>query len=211
MRGDWFHMIKTYWIVAVIGAGTVGMVLFMVNQSKAIAMLQEDVVTTEGLVADAEKTLSNLDIEFDAKEHQAKIKERTVSAEEIGKAMIAVDDELTAFYKSNEPLPEDKKEKDALFAKLEEAQLKNTTLTGAGADDHIKTWQLNPEWTMTLESVVTYQDTDRVPIVFAMKTKDGKSAGLIYAIYHVDSQTLSNISRHYTTNGLNDEIDVGGR
>lgn len=211
MRGNVLHVIKTYWIVAVIGAVIVGMVLFMGNQSKAIAKLQEDVVTTEGLVADAEKTLTGLTNEFDAKAHQAKIKERTVSAEEIGKAMIAVDNELTAFYKSNEPLPEDKKEREALFAKLEEAQVKNTALTGAGEGDHIKTWQLNPEWTLTLESVVTYQDTDRVPIVFSMTTKDGKSAGLIYAIYHVDSGTLSDISRHYTTDGLNDEIDVGGR
>lgn len=43
-----------------------------------------------------------------------------------------------------------------------------------------------------------------------MKTKDGKAAGLIYARYNVNKQTLEDINRYYTTDGLKDEIDVGG-
>lgn len=211
MLSKGLQVLKTYWIVVVIGAGIAGMLLFMSNQSKAIAELKSDVETTEGLIADAEKTRSGISQEFDAKEHQAKIKERTVSAVNIGEKMIAVDDALTSFYKTNEPLPEDKKEKDALFAKLDDAKAKNTELTGAGEADHIKTWQLNPEWTLKLESVITYQDTDRVPVVFSMKTADGKSAGLITAVYEVNNHMLDSISRHYTTDGLQDEIDVGGR
>ncbi|MCC2248989.1 hypothetical protein JUJ52_03325 [Virgibacillus sp. AGTR] len=204
------HVIKTYWIVVIIGAVVMGMVLYMSNQNKAIIELEADIKTTNELVADAKKTRSDLDKEFDAKAHRTAIKERTVSAKEVGKEIIAVDNILTAFYKTNEPLPENKEEKEALFAKLEEAKAKNTELTGAKESDHIKTWQLNPEWTLTLESVVTYQDTNHVPVVFSMKTKDGKAAGLIYAIYDVNDHSLNNISHHYTTHGLQDEIDVGG-
>lgn len=205
-----FRIMKTYWMVVVIGGGIVGMLFFMSNQSKVIAKLESDIATTEGLIADAEKTQSGLTKEFDAKKHQAKIKERTVSAKEIGKQMIEVDDALTAFYKTNQPLPKDQSKKDALLRELEKTKAKNTALTGAKEADHIKTWQLNPEWTLTLESVITYQDTDYVPVVFSMKTKDGKSAGLIYARYNVNRNTLDDISRYYTTDGLKDEIDVGG-
>lgn len=210
MLSKGFRIMKTYWVVIIIGAGIVGMLLFMSSQNKVIAKLEADVSTTEGLIADAEKTRTGLTKEFDAKKHQAKIKERTVSAKEIGKEIIQVDDALTAFYKTNEPLPKDKSKKDALFSELEKAKAKNTELTGAKEADHIKTWQLNPEWTLSLESVITYQDTDYVPVVFSMKTKDGKSAGLIYARYDVNRHMLDDINRYYTTDGLKDEIDVGG-
>lgn len=202
--------LKTYWIVVVIGIAIIGMLLYMSSQNKVVLKLESDVATTEELIAEAEATRSKLTTDFNVKEHQAKIKERTVSAKEIGREMIEVDDALTAFYKTNEPLPTDKKEKDALFKALEKAKEKNHLLTGANESDHIKTWQLNPEWTLTLESVVTYQDTNRVPVVFSMKTKAGKAAGLIYADYDVDKHRLTNINRYYTTDGLQDEIDVGG-
>lgn len=202
--------LKVYWIVVVIGMVVVGMLLYMSSQNKVLSKLESDVVTTEELIADAEATRSGLMGEFNAKDHQAKIKEKTVSAKEIGHEIIAVDNTLTAFYKTNEPLPSDKKEKDALFKELEKAKEKNILLTGAKEADHIKTWQLNPEWTLTLESVITYQDTDYVPVVFSMKTKAGKAAGLIYAVYDVDKHMLTNINRYYTTDGLQDEIDVGG-
>lgn len=202
--------LKTYWIVVLMGIGVIGMLLYMSSQNKVIAKLESDVATTEGLIVDAETALSGVTKEFDVKAHQARIKKRTVSAKEIGNEMIAVDNALTAFFKTNAPLPKDKKEKATLLAALDEAKAKNTTLTGAKESDHIKTWQLNPEWKLTLESVVTYQDTDRVPVVFSMKTKAGKAAGLIYATYDVNKHTLTNISRYYTTDGLKDEIDVGG-
>lgn len=201
---------KVYWILLPVGVGIVVMLVIMSSQSKDITKLEADVETTKELVSDAEKTHSSLGDKFDAEKYQEEVKERTVSAKQIGKEIIAVDDTLTSFYKTNEPLPDDKKKKDALFEKVNDAKAKNSKLTGAKESDHIKTWQLNPEWTLKLESVLTYQDADRVPVVFSMKTKDGKSAGLIYAVYRVKSHTLDNISRHYTTDGLKDEIDVGG-
>ncbi|MGX1195854.1 hypothetical protein [Metabacillus sp. SLBN-84] len=204
------HLIRTYWIVVLIGTILTGMLWFISNQGDAITKLESDVKVTEGLLVEAEKTLAGLNREFDAKAHQKEINARTVSARKIGKDMIAVDDALTAFYKTNAPLPEDKNQRDALYKNLEAVKKKNTELTGAGEADHIKTWKLNPEWKLKLESIITYQDTDRVPIVFSMTTKVGKSAGLVYAVYDVTNHRLQNVTRHYTTVGLQDEVDVGG-
>lgn len=205
-----FDWLREYWIVAIIGAVIIGMMVFMANHSKDVAKAKEDVETVKELLADAKKTQSGLSVEFDAKAHQEQLKERTVTASEIAKEIIAVDDILTAFYKTNEPLPQDQKERDALFAELEKAKAENTRLTGAKEADHIHTWKLNPEWTTKLESVVTYRDTDRIPLVFSMTTKDGRSAGLIHAIFNVNNYQLENVTRHYTTVGVQDEVDVGG-
>lgn len=201
---------KVYWIVLVMGVIIIGMLVFMSMQSKDATKLQEDVAATEGLLADAKATRVSLNREFDAKKHQAKVKARTVSATKIANEMIAVDNALTTFYKTNEPLPSNKAERDRLLKRLDKMKEENTRLTGASDADHIKTWQLNPKWSLKLESVVTYQDTDFVPVVFSMKTKSGKSAGLIYAIYDVNDHQLDNINRYYTTVGLEDEVDVGG-
>ena len=197
-------MVIVLFIVALI------MLIFIQNQNKAIGQLESTVESTQESLDEAKATEKDVSQDFDTKAHQKTIKERTVSAKGIAKEIIAVDDTLTAFYKTSDPMPKDKKEKQALLDSVEKAKEENTKLTGADEADQIITWQLNPEWTIKLESVVTYQDTDSVPIVFSMKTKKGKDAGLIYAIYNVDSHKLTNISRHYTTDGLADEVSVGG-
>lgn len=197
-------MVVVLFIVALI------MLLFLLNQNKAIGKLEAAVASTQESLDEAKATEKDLSQEFDAKAHQKTIKERTVSAKGIAKEIIAVDDTLTAFYKTSDPMPKDKKKKQELLDSVEKAKEENTKLTGAEEADQIKTLQLNPDWTMKLESVVTYQDTNSVPILFSMKTKKGKDAGLIYAIYNVDSHKLTNISRHYTTDGLADEVSVGG-
>ncbi|WP_078598690.1 hypothetical protein [Evansella clarkii] len=204
------HILKTYWIAVILGIAVVIMLSFIPGHKEDIAELEAAIERTKELIADSEKISSDLEKEFDADEFMEEMEQRTVSATQIGKEMVKVDDVLTAFYKTHESLPEDEDERDALFAELEEAQAKNTELTGAGEADHIKTWQLNPEWSLELESVITYQDTERFPVVFKMKTKDGKLAGLVHAIYNVSDHRLSSINRHYTIDGLRDEADVGG-
>jgi len=202
--------LKSYWFVGVIGIVIVLMMWYTSNQSKKIDTLVSDVATMEELLAGAKRTQSSIDKDFDAKQHSEVLEGRTVSAEKIAQEIIDVDNKLTAFYKTNEPLPEDEAEKKAIFKQLADAQVENTRLTGATEADHIKTWQLNPAWTLKLESVVIYQDTESVPLLFSMTTKDGKAAGLIVATYDVKAYKLTNITRHYTTDGLKDEVDVGG-
>lgn len=202
--------LKTYSIPLVLGVMSLGMMFVSSNQSKAIAELEEGIAAYDALEKESAATDAKLDNTYDKEKHIEVIEGRTVSAEAIGKRMIEVDNELSAFYKTNEPFPESESEVTKMLEVLEKAQIENTLLTGASEADHINTWKLNPAWKTTLETVVTYQDAPQVPVLFSMATKDGKSAGLIYAIYDTENDKLVNINKHYTTIGIQDAVDVGG-
>lgn len=203
-------LIKTYALPAVLTVSVIGTVVYtagvMRDMQDANADIKEYQEMRREIMAQDEKVGDT----FDKEAHQTIIEARTVSAREIGKRAITIDDALTAFYKTNQPLPTDAKAKQKVFDDLKKNQAKNTRLTGAGEADHIKTWKLNPEWKTTLATVVTYQDAPSVPILFDMKTAKGKEAGIIYAVYNTGSDTLSGISKHYTTDGMNDAVQVGG-
>lgn len=202
--------LKVYSIPLVLGTVSLVALFFAFDQNAQIEKLTEDVAIMESLLEDTDAVDSGLDTEFDKEAHVELIEGRTVSAEAIGKEMIAVDDALTEFYKTNEPFPSDQGEVDKMLAARDAAHAENTRLTGAGDANQLDTWKLNPAWETTLESVVVYQDTPRVPIVFSMATESGDNAGLIYAIYDTASETLTNISKHYTTAGMQDAVDIGG-
>lgn len=210
MRGRSVGVTKRYGIPIGLFLIVLIMVVLIWGQNKKIDRLNIDMASTKELLQGAVAKKENMDQPFDSKEHEKVLKSRTVSAKKIGSEIIAVENELASFYKSNESLPEDQAAYDELIKNLESAKAENTRLTNATEGDHIQTWKLNPEWTLKLESIVTYQDTDNVPVLFSMTTKSGKSAGLIYAVYDVVNYKLTNISRHYTTDGLDDEVDVGG-
>lgn len=182
----------------------------VVQQNKEIASLEKSNEEAKSEIVELRQDFADASEKFDKKKHQKQVKERTISAEKIGKEMIAIDNELTTFYKTSDPLPKNKKAKDAIFKKLEAAKKENTRITGANESDHIQTWQLNPDWTLKLETIVAYRDTDRVPILFSMTTKKGKPAGLISATYDVSNHMIDDVARHYTIDGLKDEVDVGG-
>lgn len=147
---------------------------------------------------------------YNKKTHATVIEARTVSAQNIAKDIIEVDDTLTQFYKRNTALSGSKAEQAAFFKKVEAMKKENTKLTGAAEADQIKTWKLNPEWKTTLATVIAYQDADRVPVLFDMKTKKGDDAGVVYAVYDTQARTLNNISKHYTNAGTLDAVQVGG-
>lgn len=209
MLNLWFIYLRPYRVA--LGLAVIAVCLFgyMAHQQSEISSLASAVKATQNKIDKAELAKKEASKPFDTTKHQKVIQARTVSAEQIGKEIIAVDNTLTAFYKTNAPMPTGAK-KDALIAKVKAAQTKNTALTGTAVADQINTWQLNPAWTLKLESVVAYQDTTTLPVVFSMTTKQGKAAGLIYAMYDVNNHKLSNITRHYTVDGLKDAVDVGG-
>jgi len=186
-------------------------VLIMItHQDKVHDQLKLDVSALRQQVAEQKVVQKEVDQPFDETKHAETITLRTVSAKQIGNEMIKVDNMLTSFYKSNESLPEDQAAYDKIVNELEWAKKENEKLTGATEDEQIQTWKLNPAWTLRLDSVITYQDTDNVPILFSMTTKAGKLAGLISAVYDVNNHKIVNVVRHYTTDGLDDEVDVGG-
>ncbi|WP_145142325.1 hypothetical protein [Paenibacillus sp. Y412MC10] len=203
-------VLKAYGIPIILGLVALIMGVLILQQNKKIDALESDIAGKQEQLQSAQATKEKVDHPFDSKEHEEILQSRTVSAKKIGAEIIAAENVLASFYKSNEPLPEDQAAYDKIVKNLKHAQAENTRLTNASESDHIQTWKLNPEWTLKLESIVTYQDTDNVPVLFSMTTKSGKSAGLIYAVYDVVNYKLTNISRHYTTSGLDDEVDVGG-
>lgn len=205
--GKW---VKNYGVVFVLFVVFAAVMYYVTNQQTEVKKREGDIKDTQKLITDAKQTMNQVNKPFDEEKHQEKLNERTVSAKKIGQEIIAVDNTLTAFYKTADPLPKDESKKQAIFDQLEQAKKENTRLTDAGEHDHIKTWQLNPEWTLSLDSVAVYQDTDSVPVVFRMKTKAGVLAGFIVATYDVKQHKLRNVIRHYTTDGLKDEAEVGG-
>lgn len=210
MQNRAIGILKAYGIPIFLGLVSLILVVLIWQQNKTISTLESDIAGTQELIQGAEATKQKVEEPYDSKEHEEILESRTVSAKKIGAEIIAAENVLASFYKSNEDLPEDQGAYDKIVKNLEKAKVENTRLTNATESDHIQTWKLNPEWTLKLESIVTYQDTDNVPVLFSMTTKSGKSAGLIYAVYDVANYKLTSISRHYTTDGLDDEVDVGG-
>lgn len=180
----------------------------------AYAMNQVSEVKTD--IEKYEKAKTELQVDakksktYNKKTHATVIEARTVSAQNIAKDIIAVDDTLTQFYKRNTALEGSKAEQAAFFKKVEAMKKQNTKLTGASEADQIKTWKLNPEWKTTLATVIAYQDADRVPVLFDMKTGKGEDAGVVYAVYDTQARTLNNVSKHYTNAGTLDAVQVGG-
>lgn len=200
---------KTYW--PVIGLGIVIVFIFVLinNQSNTIDGLEADIEEMESQAENQAEIAENLPDDFDSDAHTEKIETSTVSAKEIGKSIVKLDDALTAFYKTAEPLPEDEAEREEMFDALEANQALNEDMRGI--TNHGDTWQLNPDWTLTLDSVVAYQATDQLPVIFSMKTESGENAGVVHATYNVADNTLTNITRQYTAAGLEDAASIGGR
>lgn len=185
-------MKKTFGLL--IGGLLVGLFIWLFITNGSVKELKDDVERKQALVDEIEERLEEVAVEVDAEQHVQEVKEGVVSAKQIGEEMIEVDNILTAFYKSWDPLPEDEK----VFQELEAAEKKNTELTGADDSEHLATWQLNSEWTLTLETVVNYSDVNEIPILFTMTTGEGEFAGIVRATYEVSEHQLRDIRVQYT-------------
>lgn len=202
------NFVKTYWIVGVIAMVAVIMMVLIYSRSGTVDQLQAEIDEMRAAAESATAEAAEEPEDFDSEAHVEKIEAGTVSAEAIGKDIIKLDNELTAFYKTAEPFPEDEDERDALFKQLEDNQALNETMRGI--TNHGDTWQLNPDWTLELDSVVAYEATDSIPVIFTMETTDGDNAGIVHATYNVNDKSLSNITRQYTAAGLDDAASIGG-
>lgn len=60
-----------------------------------------------------------------------------------------------------------------------------------------ESWKLNNDWTIDLASVIPYEKTDYIPVVFTLTTDDGERIGLIKGMYDVEGHHLTNIEKHY--------------
>jgi len=154
-------------------------------------------------------TLADDDAGFDTEAYLEELDERTVSAKAIAEEIIEVDDFLTGLYKRNSVMDDlTDEERQANVERTKEMQARNTALRGE--TDHLSTWQLNPDWTLELASVVAYQETSHIPVVFKMTTSSGELAGFIRATYHVDEHKITDVIKHYTAQGFQDQASLGG-
>ncbi|MBN6206558.1 hypothetical protein JYK21_08835 [Ralstonia pickettii] len=174
--------------------------LFIVNSS--VNELRNDVERKQILVSEIEEQLEGVAVQADTEEQVQVVKENVISVKQIGEEMIEVDNTLAAFYKTWDPPLEDEK----VLQEVEAAKKKNTELTGADDNDHLVTWQLNPEWTLTLETVINYGDVKEIPVLFTMATGEGEFAGIVRAIYEVSEHELREIIVQYTPAGEMDRV-----
>lgn len=202
--------IKPYAGAVVLGLTAVGLLVYTGNVRDELETAETQLVAYEKELAAIRATDAELSKPLDTDAAADTIETRTVSAEKVAKEIIAVDDTLTQFFKMNEVI-EDKAARDKFFKSVDIAKQENTRLTGASEADHIDTWKKNPEWTTKLETVVAYEDAPTVPVVFSMTTKDGDTAGLVFATYNAQSGTIDGVSKLYTRAGILDESAVGGR
>lgn len=180
----------------------IGLSIFMFIQNNSLNELETEISKKQSLIDEIEKKLEEAGETVDSEQIVHEVRESIISAKEIGAEMIEVDNTLTEFYQSWDPVPED----DGYLRKLEVAQKKNTELTGAGEQDHIATWQLNPEWTLTLETVINYGDVEQIPVLFKMTTAEGELAGIVRATYIVSEHKLTDIKKQYTPAGERDRV-----
>lgn len=180
----------------------IGLSIFMFIQNHSLNELKSEISMKQSLIDEIEVKLEEVGEQVNSEQMVNEVRDSVISAKQIGAEMIEIDNTLTEFYQSWEPFPEDEE----LLQKLEEAKKKNTELTGASEQDHIATWQLNPEWTLTLETVLNYGDVEQIPVLFRMTTAEGEFAGIVRATYNVREHKLTDIRKQYTPVGERDRV-----
>lgn len=233
LRGDIVFMskiiqfFKSYWYLLFIGIFILIISYSNNKLSDEVKVLQEDLKILEESLNNKTDELEVVENkpDYDPEVHAKVIRESSVSAEAIGKDIIAYDNELTELMRipaeeagCDDSLEESCTDDDMTAEELAEYEaelqdnvdrlnktyeLKDKLLA---PDCPNESWQLNPNWTLKLESIINYRSTSSFPIVFSMTTANGEKAGIVMATFSVDDYKLSNVNIHYTSVGLNDTL-----
>lgn len=180
------------------------MIPLVIANGNEITKLEQGINENKETIKGLSSQLSKM-ADFDEEQETKIIKENTISATKTAEKLIKLDKELAdMLYETNFTGKDWAKR----YAQLEE---ENRKLKVIDESKNRLVWRMNPEWSLTLESVLAYQDTDEFPVVFSMMTKDKKTAGLVYAEYNVEKDRFENISLYYTNDGIIDEASMGGR
>lgn len=204
------EFIKEKWAIIVIVLIILIGGTYIVRMRSEVQSTKNDILIANEQILENKINLSDLEKEFDAEVYSQTLESTDISAKKIGQEIIALDNFLTAYYKSNDPLPENEEDHPKYFERLELAKKEYSKIVEVKDTEYISTWKLNPDWNIKLESVVNYRNVSNIPIIFSLTTKDGTNAGLIYAIYNVGSYKITGVTRHYTNAGILDAVDVGG-
>lgn len=196
--------IQKYWRLYLAGLLVLGGGGFLVSTSNTVDEMQaqEQVLTDE--IQNLKDELARKTITEEDLEPEVEIIEKAgTHALDMGEDMIFAQKKIAEAYRTYEPLSEFE-DKDGL-SRAEEIYTRLTEST-----DYINAWFLNNTWAMELDSVGTFVDAEKMPIVFSMYTEDGDLAGVVRATYNSERDLLRDIQIDYTVTGYADEADVGG-
>lgn len=120
----------------------------------------------------------------------------TVSAIEIGTEVIELQNVLGDLFCMDGNLP-----KDIIELRLEEGPKlgkRLSELTDIEEERYqYESWKLNKEWTLDLASVLPFEETDRIPVIFMLETSDGERVGIVKGTYDVNAHQIIDIEKHY--------------
>lgn len=196
--------IQKYWRIIVAG-------LCVAFGTFIIMLSNNETSDIESRANELRKEIQTLEIEINRKDLTAEdlqpeveiIKTSGAHARDMGAEMAEAQIILASYYKNPEPISEDED-----MTKLEKAQSVFTRLTES--TDYPNTWVLNDTWTISLDTVATYSDVKKIPVVFSMNMANGDLAGIVRGRYDSERDLLSDIVINYTVNGYADVVDPGG-
>lgn len=196
--------IKKYWRIYLAGLMVLGGGFYLATSSSAVNSIQEQEQSLLLEIEDLEAELAQKNLTEEDLEPEVEIIEQAgAHARDMGAEMIATQKKLAGAYRTDQPVVDYEDQ-----SGLDEAEETYTRLTQS--TDYVNTWFLNSEWDMELDSVGTYVESQNIPVVFSMYTKDGDLAGVVRAKYNSERDLLDDIVIDYTIIGYADEVDVGG-
>lgn len=182
------------------------------NVTKERNALAEQTVQTKQQLLEASNEEDRLkDIGTDKRLMTQQMTGRMVSAKNIANELLSLDQSMVTYYHGgsiNRNTSEKKKR--ALLKNMQNVWARYEKITGSSDRSPNIAFRKNPKWTMTLKSVLPYKESPEVPLLFEMRTKKGKLAGMVVATYYVENQQIRHIKRYYTSEGQRDFVDVGG-
>lgn len=184
-----------YWVmilgVSFIIIMAVGMSMNLSDASKYRAKANKAESQLVGLKAEL-KTINKKN----AKDVSKKVKTDGINATNIGNKLVAAEKNLVSIYlKRGQITKEDRDTVSDAGAVITE-----TTGETPGIDTM---WLRNTQWTLKLNTVVTYSDTT-MPVLFTMSNTKGDMMGIVTARYDSTVNKFTDISVQYTNAGMKD-------
>lgn len=183
-------LMVSVFIVAAVTFGLSQEVSHVEENIEQLSVIKEDLLANP--VSDRNDEADNDEVNIIAK---ATVPGR-ISAEKIGDEIVELQNVLAELFCPNNHLTQN-----IVDMRLEigpDLGKKLNELTDIDADSYqYATWKMNNNWSLELASVMEYEDIDRFPIVFTMRTEEGDLIGLVKATYHVDEHRLYDIKKYY--------------
>lgn len=201
---------KTYMWIGVI-LTLIGSIVFSVLSSGVANDIRALEENHERLLAEKEKVetrLKSTQKKFDKEKYKEEIETKTVNAIEVGEEIIEIQNKLADLFRiDGNPPKEIIEQRRDVAPKLGEKQAEISDIDPSFFYD---TWKLNKDWDLKLETVISYENVSRFPVIFSMTTTKGEPAGMVKAIYDVGSNKFIEIERHYTAMGEEERVQGVG-